>query len=443
MKTQIAVWPKTVTVGNSSVKVYKRITASGNDGFQVVYRDENSKRKFDSYPDEVKAMREAENTARKLSTFGARVASVAPVQIAELVTLSDRLKPFAVELRDGVQSLANWLASFKTLSGIDAALNSFRAGGGAVGNIKAVSVADAVIEFLKFKRERGASDDHVTDMEWRLNKLAEDFKCDVATINTQSLQAWLNGLKLSAGSYEHYRRVLSVFFIWCVRASYHSVNPVKGSNHADTMEKRKVPPTTTRVYSPADLQQWIAATNTVFNSKSKELKANCAAFELWLVVGGFAGVRRAEFLRLRWQDFKLEESYIVLDAKITKTAKRRMIPIQPNLRAWLASFEAHAKQHPKELIWLDGDTLKERKLAMRAAQEKLEELAGMKWRKNALRHSFCSYRLAMVGDASKVSDELGDSAAIIQTNYKALVTLQAAREWFAIMPPAATSTDTV
>jgi hypothetical protein len=40
----------------------------------------------------------------------------------------------------------------------------------------------------------------------------------------------------------------------------------------------------------------------------------------------------------------------------------------------------------------------------------LAEDAGIKWKKNALRHSFCSYRLAVIEDAAKVAYEAGNSA---------------------------------
>ena len=58
----------------------------------------------------------------------------------------------------------------------------------------------------------------------------------------------------------------------------------------------------------------------------------------------------------------------------------------------------------------------------------------MKWKQNALRHSFISYRMAMVKDANQVALEAGNSPDIIFRNYLELVTQTQARNWFGVEP---------
>lgn len=58
----------------------------------------------------------------------------------------------------------------------------------------------------------------------------------------------------------------------------------------------------------------------------------------------------------------------------------------------------------------------------------------MPWRHNALRHSFCSYRLADVKSAAEVALEAGNSPQMIFQHYRELVTEKAAKAWFAITP---------
>jgi hypothetical protein len=41
----------------------------------------------------------------------------------------------------------------------------------------------------------------------------------------------------------------------------------------------------------------------------------------------------------------------------------------------------------------------------------------MKWKKNALRHSYISYRVAECADVARVVDESGNSPAVIKSNY--------------------------
>jgi hypothetical protein len=55
----------------------------------------------------------------------------------------------------------------------------------------------------------------------------------------------------------------------------------------------------------------------------------------FLVVGGFAGVRRIEIQRLVWEDIRLEDGLIEIRAKNAKTASRSVIPVVLNLKEWL------------------------------------------------------------------------------------------------------------
>jgi hypothetical protein len=58
----------------------------------------------------------------------------------------------------------------------------------------------------------------------------------------------------------------------------------------------------------------------------------------------------------------------------------------------------------------------------------------VKWKKNALRHSFISYRVAETQDVAQVALEAGNSPQIIFEHYRELVRLKEAQAWFAIEP---------
>jgi hypothetical protein len=57
-----------------------------------------------------------------------------------------------------------------------------------------------------------------------------------------------------------------------------------------------------------------------------------------------------------------------------------------------------------------------------------------RWQHNGLRHSFISYRVAMVKNVAQVALEAGNSPQMIFSNYRELVTPQDAKAWFAITP---------
>jgi hypothetical protein len=59
----------------------------------------------------------------------------------------------------------------------------------------------------------------------------------------------------------------------------------------------------------------------------------------------------------------------------------------------------------------------------------------VKRRDNALRHSFISYRLALVHNEHQVASEAGTSPAMIHAHYRELVSSEEAKEWFNTFPP--------
>jgi hypothetical protein len=55
---------------------------------------------------------------------------------------------------------------------------------------------------------------------------------------------------------------------------------------------------------------------------------------------------------------------------------------------------------------------------------------GVKWVKNGLRHSYGSYRCAVVKSAAQVALEMGNSEGIVRSNYLDYVERKDATAWF-------------
>ena len=66
------------------------------------------------------------------------------------------------------------------------------------------------------------------------------------------------------------------------------------------------------------------------------------------------------------------------------------------------------------------------------------EQAGLRneWPQNGLRHSFGSYRLAVLQDANKTALEMGNSPAMVFRHYRELVKPKAAKLYWSITPSA-------
>ena len=149
-----------------------------------------------------------------------------------------------------------------------------------------------------------------------------------------------------------------------------------------------------------------------------------------LAIGGFAGLRTAEIARLDWRDIDLAQGHIVIEARNAKTGARRIVPMAENLKEWLKPYvrpfgpvnPASNDQYGNAL----GDRF-----------ERAASRAKVKWKRNPLRHSFISYRVAVVKDVPQVALEAGNSPAVIFSNYRALATDAEATAWFSILPQTA------
>lgn len=151
----------------------------------------------------------------------------------------------------------------------------------------------------------------------------------------------------------------------------------------------------------------------------------------FIALGGFAGLRTIEILRLEWKDVWFDKGVIEVGKDKAKTATRRLAPIIPALEAWL-------KPRGKTGPILPGirDEFHFTKL-FKDATSKLVDARGeplVTLVHNGLPHSFCSYRLAITKSAAQVSLEAGNSPKMLFENYRELVTEKAAQEYFGILP---------
>jgi integrase len=160
----------------------------------------------------------------------------------------------------------------------------------------------------------------------------------------------------------------------------------------------------------------------VFTPKEKAAILHAAPPHLVpiLAIGAFSGIRMAELNRLDWSAVDLDRRFIEVRAGQAKTASRRVIPISDNLAAWLTPLERKGKiVRTKEL---------------QTHVPALARALKIDWPRNVLRHSFISYRIAVVQSADQVALESGNSPSIIFKHYRELTTPEIAEKWFAIVP---------
>lgn len=141
----------------------------------------------------------------------------------------------------------------------------------------------------------------------------------------------------------------------------------------------------------------------------------------YLALGAFAGLRTAEIQRQLWTDINLERDFIRVTAAKGNTAQKRLIPICDNLRQWLLLCRLESGFCCDYVNVTD-------------ALYRIVERSGVKWKHNALRHSFISYRVAQTQNIPQVALEAGNSVGMVNRHYREIVTPEEAAAWFSVQP---------
>jgi len=395
-------WPRKVTVGRVGVSVYKRTAPNGSSCFMVA-NYASGKRKFISYASEAEAMEAAGTLARRLSETDTKAAQMTEAQAVEYVNAARELQPLGISLTAAVAAIVEAVKLTGDLAGVAEAAQIYKA---KHKNVTPKRVADAVLDLIAHKKARGKSERYLRDLRSRLNRFAEICQKNVGDVTTAELQGWLDNLKLAARSVKNYRAAFETLFSFAESRGY----VAKGCNPVDDTDKVSgVSEGAVEIFTPKEIV-------TLLHHAPED-------YLPLIVLGAFAGLRTAEAERLEWRAIDYEGGFIHVASEKAKTRSRRLVPILPNLKAWLAPY---AKRTGK--VWAGSE--RERK---RVRGEMLKA-SGVKWKDNGLRHSFCSYRLAVTHDAAKTSLEAGNSPQMIFQHYRELVKPAAALEWFNVLP---------
>jgi integrase len=270
------------------------------------------------------------------------------------------------------------------------------------------TVTELVQEVLDVKRKDGAAPRYLESLKLYLSKFSKAFgERPIAAITPEALDNWLRALPYSPKSRANFRAHIGVLFGYAMRRRMIDSNPITHT------ARPKLPDNPPEIFTVDELRALLeSATPDVIPM---------------LAIGAFAGLREAEIERLDWSEIDLARGHIEVLARKAKSARRRIIPIQPNLAAWLAPLQR--KSGP-----VVPAGARKKLLAARKAAELV------KWPRNGLRHSFASYRLAAIHDAPRVSTELGHtSPQMLYSTYREVVRPEEAERYWKIAPAAKTA----
>lgn len=130
------------------------------------------------------------------------------------------------------------------------------------------------------------------------------------------------------------------------------------------------------------------------------------------------GCRKNEMLNLRWDDISERRSTITLRAEMTKSRKRRVIPLNTRAKEALQAMRDWQEKHKITSEWVftrfDGQRFKWINRLFDRAKDK----AGITdFRIHDLRHTFASWLVMHGVDLIKVRDLLGHSTVVMTERY--------------------------
>ena len=285
---------------------------------------------------------------------------------------------------------------------------------------KSIPVSAAVEKFLDDYRLHGGPKTAVPSTSYLkyLHDMLSPFKVVfagklVADVGTQEIEDFIADRKgAGAVTRQSYVRAISAFYGWCVRKGYRLDNPL-------AKLRKKLPKMEPSILSVADaeLVMEVALQDEV----------------AFLTLALFSGIRIAEFHKtvrdsrggerevwLDWKDVDLRAKHVFVSPELDKNRHGRYVEIPMNAVMWLDQVKA-----------LHGAVMPENWRERRQAWEKR---AGVALPQNVLRHSFCSYRIALDQDYSKAAATVGNSPAMLRKHYVRVLPKKLGQAFFKITP---------
>jgi integrase len=288
--------------------------------------------------------------------------------------------------------------------------------------LKPIAVPKLVEEMTAALEQDKRGDYHVRDLKTRLGRFAKDFPGQIAEVVTDEIETWLRQLKsLAKGTRRggqqkgrtrnNYRNAIVELFNYGKKHGYlprdlgteaEAVNRVPEDDKAEN-----------QIFEPDQMDDLLSE-SPIHLVPSMAIKA-------------FSGVRTEEIFYMEWEHihFRKGKGYIILPRPVTKKKRRRIMPLLPNLRKWIAPFEG--LKGPICSRWSTPQSVFQ-------AWDRFAGKLGIRAGSNRFRNSYISYRVAQTSDPEKTALETGNSAKVIMEDYLELATEEDAARWFKIDP---------
>ena len=395
-------FPKPIEFRGCKATIYRQTSRQG-DRYEVRYFDVDGSKERATFCEYPAAKEFAEAAVREITQNRAYFITLRGQEAADYTKTVAALKPTGLTLPGAANVLVEGQQLLAGQATIIEAIRYYVANRPRQStDITVRQVVDKLLDLKK--RENSIGCLHLRDLRNRLKKFADDFQCPISSVQPAVVRDYILAQPVSERTQHNLRTTIASLFHFAAAEGYLPAD-FKGIPRPSKRRRMKM---SISVFTPEEME--------------KLLEASSGDQRTALVLQGFAGIRAEEVKRLRWEHFNFEEGHIVIPDSVAKCEERRLIPMAANLAAWLRPVHRAT-----------GPVCSFSNLAI--VYERMAHRAKIKWKRNGLRHSFISYRVAHTKNIPQVAFEAGNSPVMVQRHYLKVVTAKTADEWFNLAPP--------
>ena len=280
------------------------------------------------------------------------------------------------------------------------------------------TVAVAVNDFCADMRARGRSERHIYALVMDLEAFAQVIKCAVSDVSLVALKIFCDDRAGHCGDVrkKQVRGTLVQFFRWCRKQGIIANDAL---TVADRLPAFNVTAGTRAIITRDNLDKLLAAAP--------------AKHKAWIALGAWAGLRPEEaapkLTKLRdgmrgvsWEDIDFDFNIIRICPETSKVDRPRIIPLTPALRSLLLPLRGI------------GPVCASNPVTDQTLAKLGKDILGGRWPADCLRHSYGSYRNAILRNLPQVAEEMGTSVDMLHRHYHNPQAVEDGEKWFYIEP---------
>lgn len=272
-----------------------------------------------------------------------------------------------------------------------------------------IEIKAAIKEHLDEAYNQGRNDNWIRASRNILRRFAFTHDQMVNSVTREEAIRWVHSLKFAPVTVTNHAKKMKSFYHWCIDRGYAAENPFQKIPLPDVIPHE---PEFLKVDQMEKLMQ-----------KAQEHFQDAVAY---FALNGFAGLRSSACARIDLNEIDFKQRGILIRAVNAKNKRRVYIDGHPdNLWKWLLWAKKNAPE---------GFSMSKRLWDRR--REQVQEKAEIKMPHNALRHSFCTYHVALHGDAGKTATLLTHrgNVSILYEHYRGNASRNEAEKYFSIVP---------